>query len=177
MYCDFVDYKWSGWYCRKEGMTVSKSTVNEYCDNSLNWKNCPVYKKSSGNGCYLTTVMCEVLGKDDKCTELETLRNFRDSYMKKDEKYTDILVDYDLIGPILSDKILDDENCENIAHSMKSYYIDDAIEAIREEQFEDAIDIYMDMTLNLMEHYDIDTRILKADNYDKSKSKTKIRKK
>ena len=177
MYCDFIDYKWNGWYCRKDGTYVSKSTVNEYCDNSLKWKDCPVYKKSSGGGCYLTTAMCEVLGKDDKCEELETLRAFRNTYMRNDEEYSSLLNDYELVGPIISDRILDDENCEHVANVMKNVYIDPAIEYIKEEKTEEAVDTYVDMTLELMKHYDIDRFLLQSPYYKKFKQKTRTRKK
>lgn len=51
--CDFLDWRWSdSYYCRKTDKAVDKNTVNTYCDNSLRYRDCPIY---CGGGCYLTT--------------------------------------------------------------------------------------------------------------------------
>lgn len=51
--CDFLDWRWSdSYYCRKTDKAVDKNTVDMYCDNSLRYRDCPIY---CGGGCYLTT--------------------------------------------------------------------------------------------------------------------------
>lgn len=35
----------------------------------------------SGTKCFITTAVCEYMGKDDRCVELQTLRHFRDHYL------------------------------------------------------------------------------------------------
>lgn len=37
----------------------------------------------SGGFCFITTAVCEHMGLPDDCSELQTLRNFRDTYMTK----------------------------------------------------------------------------------------------
>ena len=170
MQCDFLDWRGSilgGWYCQKKKDYIDKATVNLYCDNSLAFRSCPTFKKvDSGTGCYLTTVMCEALNKEDDCEELETLRGFRDNYMKKDSQYDGLLKDYDKIGPMVSEKIRTDRNRLQIAIIMKFAYIDRAIELINKEQYDDAIKVYMRMTLDLLDNYGIDKSILDSDYYD-----------
>lgn len=169
IYLDESDTKWGDMYCKAKGWYVdpgSTSCSNDFAKN----------KEASKKDCYLTTAMCHVLEKDDKCEELEALRSFRDNYMKKNEAYIPVLEDYDKIGPVISDKILDDEDCKQVALIMKYFYIDMAIEKINEKEYEDAIDIYVNMTLDLMEHYDIDMDLIDVNNYCK-KSKIRNRRK
>ena len=170
MQCDFLDYKSSlfgGWYCLKKKDYIDKSTVNLYCDNSLAFRSCPIFKKYDSNtGCYLTTCMCEVLGKEDDCEELETLRAFRDGYMKNDDRYETLLEDYDRIGPVVSEKIMNDENKVQIAAIMKGWYVDRALVLISQGEFEEAVATYMRMTLDLLDNYSVDKSILNSNCYD-----------
>lgn len=71
---------------------------------------CSRYKDIKGNstsgGCYITTVVCDILGYTDKCYTLSMLRNFRNNVMqKKPDKYFDTLLEYDAVGPIIAEKI------------------------------------------------------------------------
>ena len=40
------------------------------------------------SGCYITTIVCDVLGLDDDCSLLNNLRSFRDNILQKDAKFT-----------------------------------------------------------------------------------------
>lgn len=177
MQCDFLD--WSGgvfgsYYCRKDEKYIDKCTVNTYCDNSLRYRDCPIYSKSSGPDCYLTTAMCNILGYEDNCQTLEILRGFRDNYMKQTEECLPLLEDYDLVGPKVCEKMEKDENKFKVANIMLLEYITPAIKAIKEEYNDDAIEIYKEMTLNLMKHYGFDTSMLAC---EKENSVSKTRKK
>ena len=170
MQCDYLDYSGSffsgGYYCQKKGQYLDKYTVDTYCDNSLKYRECKYFKGSSQGSCYLTTAMCDILGFEDDCKVLNTLRCFRDANMKTNEEYKPLLEDYDVIGPILSDKMYDDENCKDVAKTMLKFYIKPAIEAINDNNTKVAIKIYEDMTLDLMDHYEVDKSILKSKNYN-----------
>lgn len=56
----------------------------------------------NSQGCYITTVMCDILGYSDHCFVLNEMRNLRNNVMKKDEKYFDILSECDIIGPVIA---------------------------------------------------------------------------
>lgn len=164
MQCDFLEWQgglFGSYYCTKDDKSVDKYTVNTYCDNSLRYRDCPIYKKSSSSGgCYLTTAMCNVLGCEDNCETLETLRNFRDDYMKKTPECLPLLEDYDLVGPKISQKIDEDENKTRTANIMLTEYINPAINCIKNKLYDSAIEIYKDMTLDLMNYYEVDTKDL-----------------
>lgn len=178
MQCDFLD--WSGgifgsYYCSKDNKSVDKSTVNTYCDNSMRYRDCPIYKRSSNSSCYLTTCMCNILGFDDNCKTLDSLRSFRENYMRKNEDCLPLLEDYDVVGPIICDKIMKDENKTRTAHVMLIEYITPAINSINNSDYDLAISYYKNMTTDLMDYYGVDKSILSFDN-NNTKNKSRVRK-
>ena len=164
MQCDYLEWRggiFGGYYCQKDEKYIDNNTRNTYCDNSLNYRDCTIYKKSSSTGgCYLTTAMCNILGYEDNCRALDTLRSFRDSYMKKTPECLPLLEDYDLVGPKICEKLENDENKTRTAHIMLIEYITPAIICIKKNDYDNAIEIYKDMTLGLMDYYGFDTKEL-----------------
>ena len=162
MQCDFLDWNggiFGGYYCSKKKDYVDSSTRNRYCDNSLAYRNCPIYTQRD-TGCYLTTCMCYILGYKDHCKTLDRLRNFRDSYMKNEEELQPLLEDYDTVGPLICEKMLEDDNKTRTAHIMLAEYITPAITCIENNEYETAIEIYKTMTTDLMDHYQLDKSLL-----------------
>lgn len=179
MQCDFLDYTGGilcgGYYCKKDEKYLDKRTVNTYCDNSLKYRDCPIYNQNSSVGCYLTTAMCDILGFNDDCNVLETLRGFRDNYMKNNKDCTSLLEDYDNVGPMIVKCLNNDSYNLETAKTMLDCYIAPAIEYISIGDFDAAIDVYKNMTLGLMKRYELDTSILSYINEEKP-SKVRQRK-
>ena len=145
-----------------------------YCNKmrryvSLNERSCNTYfvkrawnkvDQRPSTGCYITTAVCHILGYEDDCQILETLRGFRDNYMKQQEDCLPLLEDYNVVGPMIGDKLFDDENCENVASVLFNIFIKGAIEAIEDQEYDDAVNLYLNMTETLMDYYDIDKGLL-----------------
>lgn len=117
------------------------------------------------SGCYITTIMCKLLGMNDNNYYLQTLRNFRNR-MKTNINDLPLLVLYDQIGPMIAEAIENDENGEQIAYTLFKRYIVPAVSAIEESQDNTAKDIYIAMTYALGERYNIDTQIVIPDKND-----------
>ena len=118
-----------------------------------------------GSGCYLTTIMCKILGYPDNNYYLNTLRNFRDNVMKKNPKYIPMLLTYDMVGPIISYNLSIDKDRLNIASTLFSTYIVKACDAIEDEKYEVAISIYMAMTTELGRKYNANIELI-APHFD-----------
>lgn len=100
-------------------------------------------------GCYLTTLMCELLGYEDDCFELTYLRNFRQNYMQNNIEGQKLLSQYkDISHPIVK-KLRMRLDKKEIALKMKNDYITSAIEKIKNGNPEDGIAIYKDMVAYL----------------------------
>ena len=110
---------------------------------------------SNGSGCYLTTMMCNILKMPDDNPFLNKMRNFRNNYLQKDEKYREILVQYDIIGPMIASKLNNDKKRVEIAATYFYTYIKQIIKYLDSKEYEKAIVLYIDMTSNLISYYNL----------------------
>ena len=146
--CDPKCYSWCEAYSR------SNSARENMYDNS---------RSHSSSGCYITTIMCHILGMTDDNYYLQTLRNFRDNVLKKDEKHFPLLIQYDKIGPFIAASLENDKYGKEISESLFTNYIQKTVAAIEEGKPNTAINIYVAMTNSLIERYQPDADILVID--------------
>lgn len=139
--------------CRRSCYAYKRS--NSAINNAIDFS-----KSHSSSGCYLTTIMCKILNYPDNCYYLQMLRTFRDTVMKTNINYYPLLYTYDVIGPIIANKLEHDPNRIEIANVMFSKYIINAVTAIEESKEKEAINTYIAMTNALGEKYNIDTSII-----------------
>lgn len=129
-------------YSRDE--SLAKDAINR----SLSYQN--------SSGCYLTTITCEILGLDDNNEYLQTLRRFRKEKLQKDNKYKEILVQYDIVGPIIAKKLKEDKYSDNIAINLLNLGISKTCDFIKQGNDLEAIRVYTTMTKLLIDGYHID---------------------
>ncbi len=110
----------------------------------------------SGGGCYITTMVCEILGYKDNNYYLQTLRNFRDNKMKPNINYIPLLMTYDVVGPKIANNLKYDYNNKDLANYFFDNYIVKSVEAIEENRDAEAIQLYTRMTNLLINFYNID---------------------
>ena len=126
-------------------------------------------KDHSSSGCYLTTIVCNILGLPDNNIFLNTLRKFRNNILQKDEKYKNLLLEYDVIGPKIAKSLKNDPLNKNIASMCLNNYIINIVEDIENENYKTAINQYIEMTNKLKSLYNIDNiniSTLEIDNID-----------
>ena len=119
------------------------------------------------SACYITTMVCGRLGMDDKCDVLETLRSFRGEVLQKDEKYKDILYEYDTVGPEIAKNLMTEDI--NVIESLYKTYLTKIVGLIKLHQYDNAINRYVSMTKFLEEYYGISYDGNVSANYDYSK--------
>lgn len=128
-------------------------------------------QSSMSSGCYLTTIMCQILNYPDNNYYLNTLRKFRDINMQTNPNYIPLLLSYDIYGPIIAKNLSNDKHKKEIATLYFNEFITKAVSAIEENKEQQAIDIYVAMTNSLANHYNINTNIIiptkcELDTYD-----------
>jgi len=111
-------------------------------------------------------MLCKILGMDDNNIYLETIRNFRNNVLQKDEQYKPILVEYDIIGPKIATVLNNDPLKENIAKIYFQNCIIPIIDFINEKRYETAITLYINMTNNLKAFYGIGDQNITIDEID-----------
>lgn len=108
---------------------------------------------SSGSNCYITTMICNILGQEDTCEALETLRSFRNDVLQKDENYAPILHEYDTVGPKIAEKLSTED--KDFVQNIYDCFIVSIVSYIQQEKKEEAISKYVEMTKSLEDCYGI----------------------
>lgn len=157
------------WYDRNS--TYYMNSNMHKCKNNGSWK-CPtdsckdhsreeVKSTSSSSefkptGCYITTMICDILGYSDDCEILSILRLFRENILKCDFKYTNLLLQYDIVGPEISNHLKNMENSYDYSKKLLDSFLIPCIYAIREGYVEEAVKIYKNMVETLCETFNIE---------------------
>lgn len=155
-------YRWNGgifgdYWCDKKDCRVDSDTYYKNC-RDFNYDECPIYRHSESSGpCFITTVLCEILGLPDNHETLNTLRAFRDNILQKDKQYEEILKIYDIIGPMLAYRLKIDKNKEQLASELYNLSLLPIIEEIKNKNYAKAIKHYIYMTLSLISSYNLRT--------------------
>lgn len=117
--------------------------------------------------CYITTVVCNILGYSDDCGILQSLRSLRDDAMQKDEKYRKTLYEYDTIGPKIARKLQEDRDTE-LATALYNFYLLPTALLVQDKKYDEAVTRYEEMTTGLKDAFGIE-EVAMPDNYDISK--------
>jgi hypothetical protein len=109
-----------------------------YADNT-----CNNYK-----GAYVTTAVCDILGKENFTDILNDIRNLRTLVMEKDPDCKKILDRYDDVGPIIGKRLMEDykKNKDNsLAQNLFDYYIEPTAKMYEANDYIGAIEKYSSM--------------------------------
>jgi len=118
--------------------------------------------------CYITTILCEILGLEDNCEILNAMREFRRVVLQRNLRYLGLLMDYDDVGPKIAECLRNDENKLWIAKELLKHYISPIINCIKEQNYDSAVIMYYNMTNLLMENYQIVGDNEMIEDYDQS---------
>lgn len=106
--------------------------------------------------CFLTTAICDIFGYTDNCFGLETLRNFRDNVLVKDSRFYHLLAEYEVVGPIISQKLYNDEHRMEVAeYYFENYLYDIIVNLNTEKDYMSAVETYIVMVNELKRMYEI----------------------
>lgn len=104
--------------------------------------------------CYITTIVCHKLGMDDYCNTLKKLRLLRDGVMQKDEKYAEVLKEYDVVGPEIA-KSIEDDSDKDLCKKVYDGYLSKIVKKVESKDFLSAIVSYEQMTTLLATYYGV----------------------
>lgn len=144
IYLNFKDKKYGNeYYCPKSGKY--RPTTYSGCSD---WKNEKGEKNSSAYkpaGCYITTITCNILGYADDCEVLSCMRHLRDNYLKQNPDMLPILYEYDIIGPMISKKISEEENKEKLAMELLKNFLIPCAQNVKNKDYASATHTYINM--------------------------------
>ena len=108
----------------------------------------------SGGGCFLTSACVEYMGKADDCTELTTLRSFRDNFMRANTTLSALVDEYYRIAPQIVEKINKSEN-KSQHYRYIFEVIGRCINLIGKNQNQEAVQEYQTMVLTLKDKFNV----------------------
>lgn len=154
MSCPYYKFESSGWfggdyYCVKQEKTVDSDTYYKYCRN-YDYDDCPIYKhQSSSSGCFLTSACTAARGLPDDCRELQTLRAYRDTWLKQTEEGAALVARYYEIAPKIVAAIDAQPNRLEIYDDIYQTMVLPCVELIGQGKYQEALELYQGKTLEL----------------------------
>lgn len=153
MGCPFYTFRQNDYYCIKRQDYVSSDCYYRYC-RDYSYDECPDYKDggSSGGGCYLTSACVKAKGLPDDCHELETLRKFRDEWLKAREGGEKAVLEYYRIAPGITDAINERSDAAEIWERVYRELVLPCVALIEQGKHEDAYELYREMARALEQY-------------------------
>lgn len=112
-----------------------------------------IYKGFKKKLCYITTAVCETLGKGDDCYELTLLRNYRDHFLMNQADGEEIISEYYDIAPTIVTRINKLSNAKEIYKSVWEDYLYPCVRFIEEDKNIECKDVYYKMVRDLQQEY------------------------
>lgn len=136
--------------CRKNRASRSSSYSSyspprESNNNSSNKINSSSNSSNRGSFCFVTTAICEKLGKPDDCFELTTLRHYRDTWLINSEGGKELIEEYYRIAPLIVSKIKTSDKFDDYCRYLLTNYINPCLEMIAVSEYEKCRDKYIEM--------------------------------
>lgn len=152
MSCPFYTFKDGDYHCIKQKKDVNSDIYYKYCRN-YDYSDCPIYKNEPSSGCFLTSACTAARGLPDDCYELQTLRKFRDEWLKYQPEGILLIAHYYEVAPKIVDAI---DACENRLEVYDGIYhqlVLPCVELIEQRKYAEALALYRDTTLFLETKY------------------------
>lgn len=124
------------------------------------------------SGCYITTIICNILGYDDNCGILNVLRDFRNTVLQPNPEYKSLLMEYDYLGPDIADCIeqeYKETHDEELWIQYYNFYLSPIANFILEDKKKEAVERYTEMVNSLKQYYGMSDLQEIIPNYDASK--------
>ena len=101
---------------------------------------------------HIVSAIFAKLGLSDSYECINILENFRVNFLEKDDKYEDLLREYDIVGPAIAKLIVEDENSLAICKEICSKCLVIVLDLIKEGKYEEALNKYLEM-VNILKNY------------------------
>ncbi|MBR5510021.1 MAG: hypothetical protein IKV59_08200 [Lachnospiraceae bacterium] len=103
--------------------------------------------------CYITTAVCESIGKGLDCYELTLLKQYRDEHLEMTQEGHELVEDYYNIAPTIVKRIEKRSERDQIYGALYQNYILPCVEMIEEKKYDACREQYEKMVLELKAEY------------------------
>ena len=140
-------------YCKGSYPRYWCEVTNDYIPSGIVERSC----KNNGYKCsyyYVSTMTGFILKKKQDDPVLESIRNLRDEYLEKDEKYKYLLEMYDILGPSVAKCMAEDSEKEVTAAKVYSV-LGHIANLVSKEEIPRATERYSRLVGILLKKYDL----------------------
>ena len=134
--------------CRDAKKNRSYSSSDGYSSPTTRHTSASNNTGSSGNNgsfCFISTVVCEYFGKKDDCVELNTLRAYRDNWLRHQPGGQQLIAEYYNNAPLIVSKLRMSANYATYCQYLWDNYLQPCLMFIESKQFESCKKLYIDM--------------------------------
>jgi hypothetical protein len=131
------------------GLTVTVYYSNGGIKAVINPRN-----RGEEDNCFITTACIRYYNLPDTCYQLQTLRSFRDNYLKNQKRGCKLIQQYYLIAPTLVKRLNQHPNKENIFRNL-FHQINTACALIERAENPKAKKLYVKVVSNLLKHFQL----------------------
>lgn len=103
--------------------------------------------------CYITTAVCESLGKGPDCYELSVLKKYRDEQLETTPEGKALVEEYYNIAPTIVKRMEKEPDKKALYQKLYENYLMPCIREIENQEYEACQSRYQDMVLELKERY------------------------
>ena len=134
---------------------------NKYkCDNATRCPDREKYQKPSSwsrSGWYITSLIFNILGDSlDNSSIYLNLYYLKDNYLNDNDTFKNFLIEYEQIAPLVTESILNDPNCFQLARSLEERFLKPCSLLVDNANFFEATLAYINMFEELKDHYKIE---------------------
>ena len=153
------------YYCGDCVTWITSDDANRYgekwCDYDRKYrrKDQPIYGCRGfvwANRWYIVSAICKRLGLSDEYECVSLLHNFRVNVLEKNDKYNEVLEEYDTVGPFIAQMLLTDEDSKELCERLLQVYLVKVLDLIKTEKYDEALNRYVEMVNLLRTIYQVD---------------------
>ena len=152
MSCSYYTFRQGDYYCTKKGDYVNSDVYYKYCRN-YDYDDCPIYKGNSSGTCYLTTACVCAKDLPDDCYELQTLRNYRDTWLRNTQDGLHAIARYYAVAPKIVAAINRREDSKSVYDAVFEKMVRPCVSLIEQKRYEEAFCLYKSVTFELENMY------------------------
>ena len=142
-YLDINDYVYTKDHCKCTKRGFYRDLSDEKC-----YAHKPARKRDYrelARRWYIVTAIFDELDLTDKYECITKLLDFRIKFVEKDPRYSNVLKDYDIVGPKLANLISSDEDSSLLCRRLCQTFLTRVFGFIDDNKNEEALDLYIEM--------------------------------
>ena len=109
--------------------------------------------RQNNGGCFVTTAVCESLGKPDDCEELTAFRKFRDGWLTAQPDGKNLIAEYYAVAPKIVDRINRLADAAQIYENIREKYLEPCLNFIKHGENLSCKKLYIKMVHDLKSRY------------------------